>query len=184
MIRNSDQEWGAVAKALHWIMALTVLLMFVLGWMAVNAPMSPTKLQLFSWHKSIGLTLLALVILRLLWRLANKTPARPAGVSTMEYALAKIAHAALYLLMILMPMSGYVINSTANFPFRLFGWVRIPNLIPANEAWQNVAENIHFILFCAFALLIVVHAAAAVRHHVIKRNSVLTRMLPRRASGS
>ncbi len=181
MILNTDQEWGAVAKALHWIMALTILLMFVLGWLAVSAPMSPTKLKLFMWHKSIGLTLLVLVCLRLLWRLTNKTPLQPVDVSPMEHRLAKAGHAALYLLMILMPLSGYVINSTANFPFKLFGWAQVPNIIPPNEAWQDRAETVHLSLFWFFALLVAVHTAAAWRHHFIKRNNVLTRMLPKRA---
>lgn len=182
MIRNSDQEWGLIAKVLHWAMALAILAMFFLGWMAVNTPMSPTKLNLFIWHKSIGLTLLGLVGIRLLWRLANETPIPPSGVGAAEHGLAKVGHTALYVLMILMPLSGYVINSTANFSFKFFGWLRVPNFIPANKAWQDVAENVHFILFWVFALSIAIHVAAALRHHIIKRNNVLTRMLPTRTS--
>lgn len=180
MIRNSDRDWGVIAKALHWFMAVAILAMFFLGWSAVNAPLSPTKLKLFIWHKSIGLSLLGLVCVRLLWRLTNKTPTPPASVGPIEHGLSKMGHAALYALMIMMPLSGYVINSTANFPFKLFSWLRVPNLIPANKAWQGMAENVHFILFWVFALLIVVHVLAALRHHIIKRNNVLMRMLPMR----
>ena len=184
MIPNSEQEWGAIAKALHWIMALGILAMFILGWVAVTAPVSPTKLELFIWHKSMGLSLLGLVCVRLLWRLTNKTPIPPSNVSPLEHRLAKAGHAMLYLLMILMPLSGYVINSTANFTFKFFGWMPVPNLIPASKAWQTIAENVHFTLFWVFALLIAVHIAAAIRHHVIKRNNVLSRMLPTRTPPS
>ena len=124
MIFNTRNAWGAPARFLHWTMAVLILAMFVLGWTAVNYPLSPTKLQLFMWHKSTGLLLLGLVALRLGWRLVNTAPQPPAGSSRLEIRLARLGHTGLYLLMILMPVSGYVINSTGNYPLRWFGWVR------------------------------------------------------------
>lgn len=181
MIRNTRLQWGAVAKTLHWIMALAILIMFALGWLAASAPVSPTKLKLFMWHKSIGLTLLGLVCVRLFWRFTNQIPAPPPGISSTENTLARLGHAALYALMIAMPLSGYVINSTANFPFKLFGWLLVPNVFPADKAWQGVAESIHFYLFWTFVVVITIHVAAALRHHLLKHNDVLKRMLPTRA---
>ncbi len=178
MIRDTREAWGSVTRALHWLMALLILAMFVLGWVAVNYPMSPTKLKLFIWHKSIGLTLLGLVVVRIAWRIANATPAPPLETSTTERRLARTGHAFLYLLMIAMPVSGYVINSTANFPFRYFGGMKVPNLIPTNELWQGAAETVHLAAFWIFLLIISIHVLAAVRHHVIKKNNVLIRMLP------
>ena len=178
MIFNTEQSWGDVAKALHWAMAVLIFIMFVLGWVAVAYPLSPTKLDLFVWHKSIGLSLLGLVCVRLIWRLVNTTPMSPVAVSPLEHTLARLGHATLYLLMILMPVSGYVINSTADFGFRFFSWVRVPNFIPANKAWQETAETLHFILFLVFVAVIAVHIAAALRHHFVRNNNVLTRMLP------
>ena len=178
MIFNTEQSWGAVAKALHWAMAVLIFIMFVLGWVAVAYPLSPTKLDLFIWHKSIGLSLLALVCVRLIWRLVNTTPSPPVAVSHLEHTLARLGHATLYVLMIMMPVSGYVINSTADFGFRFFGWARVPNLIPPNKAWQETAETVHFVLFLIFVAVIVIHIAAALRHHFVRNNNVLTRMLP------
>ena len=178
MIFNTEQSWGSVAKALHWIMALLIFAMFVLGWVAVAYPLSPTQLNLFIWHKSIGLSLLGLVCIRLIWRVVNTTPVPPAAVSPFEYTLARLGHATLYLLMILMPLSGYVINSTSGFGFRFFGWARVPNLIPPNKVWQDIGETVHFVLFVIFVLVIVIHVAAALRHHFVQNNNVLTRMLP------
>ena len=178
MIYNTEQSWGTVAKALHWVMALLIFTMFVLGWVAVAYPLSPTKLDLFIWHKSIGLSLLGLVCVRLIWRVVNTTPMPPAAISSYEHTLARLGHATLYLLMILMPLSGYVINSTADFGFRFFGWVRVPNLIAPNKAWQETAETVHFVLFLAFVVVILIHIAAALRHHFVRNNNVLTRMLP------
>lgn len=181
MIFNTRQSWGGFAKALHWTMALLIFAMFVLGWVAVGYPLSPTKLDLFIWHKSIGLTLLGLVGVRLVWRVINTTPVPPPAISSLEHTLARLGHGTLYALMILMPVSGYVINSTADFGFRLYGWARVPNLIPANKAWQDVAEAVHLVLFWVFAVVILIHIAAALRHHLINNNNVLTRMLPTRA---
>ena len=178
MILNSRDGWGAVAKTLHWLMAVLILSMFVLGWVAVMYPLSPTKLELFIWHKSTGLTLLALVVVRLLWRMVNITPEPPANESVVEKRLARAGHAVLYTLMVMMPVSGYVINSTANFPFRYFGGVRVPNLIPADKVWQDAAETVHLTVFSIFFLVVVIHIVAAIRHHTIKKNNILSRMLP------
>ena len=177
MIPDTGTHWGSVTRTLHWLMAVLILAMFVLGWTAVNYPMSPTKLDLFIWHKSIGLTLFALVVIRILWRLANETPSPPSGISTGEHKLARMGHMSLYLLMVLMPVSGYVVNSTANFPFRYFGGLRVPNLIPTDKAWQNVAENIHLATSWILALVVLLHVLAALRHHFIRKNDVLSNML-------
>lgn len=178
MIPDSGDSWGAVTRTLHWLMALMILGMFVLGWTAVNYPMSPDKLKLFIWHKSFGLTLLALVVVRILWRLVNATPVPPSGVSTSEQRAARTGHIVLYLLMLLMPVSGYIINSTANFQFRFFGGPRVPNLIPADKSWQEVAETVHLATFWIFALVLLIHVTAALRHHFVRKNDVLVKMLP------
>jgi len=179
MNSSVPREWNSVAKTLHWVMAALIFIMFILGWTAVTYPLSPTKLDLFIWHKSIGLSLLALVVVRLLWRMFNPAPEPPANTTTLENLLARLGHMTLYGLMILMPLTGYIINSTANFSFRFFGWVRVPNIIPPNKTWQEGAELIHLGLFWIFVSVIAVHMAAAFRHHVVKKDDVLIRMLPR-----
>jgi len=178
MIFNTAERWGAVAKVLHWMMAVLILAMFILGWVAKNYSLSPAKLEFFIWHKSIGLTLLALVICRLFWRAVNVSPTPPPGESAVEVGLARTGHTVLYALMLLMPVSGYVINSTANFPFRYFGIVRIPNLFPTDKTWQHAAQTVHLTTFWIFVLVVVIHVAAAIRHHAIKKNNTLSRMLP------
>lgn len=178
MIPDTPHGWGTVGRTLHWLMALLILGMFALGWTAVNYPMSPAKLQIFAWHKSIGLSLLALVVVRILWRLSHGTPTPPPGTSAAERGLARAGHVGLYFMMILMPVSGYVVNSTANFPLRFFGGFRVPNLIPADKTWQELAESVHLAGFWAFSALILVHVLAALRHHYLKKNDVLLKMLP------
>jgi cytochrome b561 len=165
---------------LHWAMALLILVLFVLGWVAVSLPLSPLKLKLFYWHKSLGLIALLLVGLRVLWRLVDQAPRPVAGLAVWERGLARSAHLLLYLLMLLMPLSGWLINSAANFPFKPFGLFRLPGLVQPDKALQADFQLLHLSGFWLLAGLLVLHVAAALRHHFVKRNPVLRRMLPGR----
>ncbi len=179
MLRNTEASWGAVAKFLHWSIAVLIFAQFALGWTAVTWRLSPTKLELFIWHKSIGLLILVLVLLRLLWRWSNPVPRLPATLPAAERLAARASHAALYALMIAQPLSGWVINSAANIPFRVFWWFPLPALTAPDKALEETAKQVHFGLFIALAAIVAVHIAAALRHHYCKRNDVLVRMLPR-----
>lgn len=178
MWRNSSQTWGPPAKTLHWVMAALIFLQFVLGWVAASWRLSPMKLDLFVWHKSLGMTVLALVVLRLLWRAWNPPPALPADTNPWERRAARASHFLLYFLMLAMPLSGWVINSAANIPFKLFWVVPVPDLTDPNKSLADTAKLAHLILFWLLAALVSLHVAAALRHHMIKRNNVLRRMLP------
>lgn len=145
--------------------------------MAVSWHLSPTKLELFVWHKSIGLLVLVLVLVRSGWRLANRAPLPPPDTALWERRAARAVHALLYAVMLALPLSGWVINSAANVPLRVFGWFRLPAIVPPDEALAEAAEQVHFALFLALALLLVIHIGAALRHHLVKRNEVLVRML-------
>ncbi len=177
-LRNTDLQWGTPAKTFHWLIALLILGMMVLGWVATNYPLSPTKIKLFQWHKSTGLVILALVVLRLIWRLGNRTPGLPAGMSGWQRRAVHLVHGLLYTLMLAMPLSGWVINSAANFPLKLYGWFRVPAIAPADKALQTTAELVHLSLFWLLAILLMLHIAAALRHHYVQRDTVLRRMLP------
>jgi cytochrome b561 len=178
MLRNNGDSWGAPAKLFHWIMAALVLAQFALGWVAASWRLSPLKLNLFVWHKSIGMLILALVALRILWRLANPTPALPADTAVWERRAARIGHVLLYLLMIALPVTGWVVNSAANIPFRIFWLIPLPAIVEPAEATADLAALAHFWLFVVLSALLLAHVGAALRHHFIKRNDVLMRMLP------
>ncbi len=155
-----------------------ILGMFVLGWIAVNYPMSPTKIKLFVWHKSLGISILILVLLRIAWRLTDRTPALPNHMRTWERRLAHTSHMLMYLVMVTMPLSGWVINSAANFPLKLYGLIRLPNIAPAGKALQTQAELVHFTFFWILVALLLLHIGAALWHHFVQRDEILTRMLP------
>lgn len=177
MIRNTSVAWGTPARLLHWTIAALVLAQIVLGWVAVSLRLSPLKLDLFVWHKSIGLVVLALVVVRILWRFANPTPALPAATPAWERRAARASHLLLYGALIAMPLTGWVVNSAANIPFRIFRLVPLPAIVAPDKETADFAARAHLALFVVLAVLLVVHIGAALRHHFVTHDDVLTRML-------
>lgn len=161
-------------------MAALILGMMVGGWTARSLPFSPLKVQIFFWHKSFGLLLLLLVMVRIAWRLRCRRPAWPASMPHRERQAAAFTHLALYLLMVITPLSGWVINSAAKIPFQVFGLWRLPAIVAPDDGLQSAAEWVHLGCFVLFALLLTLHIGAALRHHFVLRDAVLREMLPRR----
>ncbi|HLQ01478.1 MAG TPA: cytochrome b [Burkholderiales bacterium] len=178
MLRNTADSWGAPAKWFHWVMAALILAQITLGVMAVSWRLSPTKIELFFWHKSTGVLILALAALRLLWRLANPAPALPSGVPAWERAAARSSHLLLYVLMIALPITGWIVNSASNIPFRIFWLIPLPAIVAPDKSTADLVALVHRGLAALLALVLVAHIGAALRHHFVKRNTVLMRMLP------
>jgi len=178
MLRNTGTQWGSVAKAFHWIVAVFIFAEFFLGWVAATMALSPAKLNLFVWHKSIGLLILLVVALRLVWRLANPVPQPPASMPRWQYTASTSDHLAQYALMLGLPFSGWIIDSAANIPFRVFWLFPLPRLAGPSKSLEELAKNVHFGIWIGLAVLIAVHTAAALWHHLIARDDVLRRMLP------
>lgn len=177
-VRNTARAWGGVAKTFHWVMAGLIGAMFVLGTMAATWHMSPTKLRLFVWHKSTGILVLVLVVARIAWRLSGVRPALPEAMSRLERRLAGLVHLLLYGLMVAIPISGWVINSAANLPLKVYGLFRLPNLVGPSKAVQVMAETAHLTLIVVLALLLALHIGAALRHQYWLGDDTLRRMLP------
>ena len=178
MLRNTEQSWGAPAKLLHWAVAVLVLAQMGLGWTAVSWRMSPTKLDLFVWHKSTGMLILMLMVARLAWRSVSIAPSLPAGMGPVERLAARLSHVLLYVLLLLMPLTGWIINSAANIPFRIFWLIPLPAIAQSDKVLADAAARVHLSLFVVLSLLLALHIGAALRHHFLKRNDVLKRMLP------
>ncbi|TAH47667.1 MAG: cytochrome b [Betaproteobacteria bacterium] len=171
-------RYTRTAISLHWLMALGIIGTFALGIYMQDLPLSPTKLQLYSWHKWAGVTLFMLLILRLAWRIAHPAPPLPA---TMPAALRLAAHAAhwvLYALMIMIPLSGWLMSSAKGFQTVWFGVLPLPDLVAKDKALGDLLQEVHEALNFTLLLLIVAHVGAALKHHLIDRDDVLTRMLP------
>ncbi len=170
--------WHPISKLFHWLMAAAIFYQLWLGWTAEDLPFSPRKLDMFITHKSIGLILLLLVVLRLAFRLRVGVPPHTKTVSRLQQRAADIGHWVLYGLMIAVPVSGWVVSDTSRIPFRLFKRFDVPDLMAADKAIEELAANVHFALTTALAVVLVIHVLAALRHHFLIKNNTLTRMLP------
>lgn len=172
-------DWPALSKALHWLIALLLVAMAWLGLTMGELPNGPDKIATYALHKSLGLSLLALIALRLLWRLYAGAPAPLAGTPRWQERIAALTHLALYLLLLALPLSGWLLNSAAGFPLQWFGLFNLPALAGRDEALHALAVQTHELLFWALAGLVLLHAAAALHHHLFLGDATLARMLPR-----
>lgn len=175
-LRNSPTSWGAVARLFHWSMAMLLLAQMVLGIMAVAWRLSPVKINLFIWHKSLGVLILVLVLMRLAWRLLNPPPALP-SMPTWQHVASRASHGVLYLCMLALPVTGWIINSAANVPLRVFWLFPLPAITAPDRALAEAMKLVHGGLVLLFAAVLAVHIVAAFHHHFFRRDEVLTRML-------
>ena len=177
-LRNSRRRWGGMAQFLHWSVAALIFALMALGWLAVVTPLSPAKITLFYWHKSLGMLVLGLVLVRLGWRAGNPPPDMPADLPRWEPVLARTTHIFLYVLIVLMPISGWLINSAAGIPFKIFWALPLPAITPVSESLEHTFELLHLVIFWTLAVLLIGHISASLRHHFLLHNNVLRNMLP------
>ena len=178
-LKNTADRWGGISQLLHWMVAILILVMAYLGLTMGDLPNGPDKIKTYALHKSIGITILALVALRLLWRFHAGTPKPVPGSPRWQERIASLTHAAIYLLLFAIPLSGWVLNSAAGFPLRWFGLVNLPYIVGESHDLHELAEEAHELMFWVLALLVVAHAGAAFYHHIFQRDATLARMLPR-----
>jgi cytochrome b561 len=183
-IQRSNARYGAVAQGFHWIVAALIVTQFTLAWMANDLPLGMHKLALLARHKSFGMTVLMLAVLRLLWRLFNRPPELPAGMSRIEKTLARATHAAFYTLIFAMPLTGWMMSSAKNYSVSWFGRFTWPNLIGKNEHAFDLLKATHEALSYVLLTLAVLHILAALKHHFWNKDDVLVRMLPFTHSGT
>ena len=173
---NSATHWGLVSRLLHWFMALAIIFMFGLGVTMINMRLTPMKLEMFMVHKSIGILLLAIVTLRIVWRLLNPAPKPLRSLSKLQRRIVGIGQFLMYVLMVCIPVSGWIINSAANFPLQWFGLFEIPPIVAPNLDTEEYAKTAHLILVSTLGLMVLIHITAALRHHFVHKNDVLKRM--------
>jgi cytochrome b561 len=180
---NTALRYTATAKWLHWLMAILIIGTFLLGLTMTDMPgITPTKLKYFNWHKWAGVTVLALATLRLLWRLSHAAPPLPNSMPRWQKLVAEITHYLLYALIFAVPLSGYFYSLAAGFKVVYLGLLPLPVLIDPNPELKVQLKTLHYLLNIGLATLVTAHVGAALQHHFIHRDTVLTRMLPQRKS--
>ena len=176
--RNTQKDYGWVSISIHWITAVTVFGMFALGlWMVDLTYYDEWYRTAPLIHKGIGVMLLLLTLFRLLWKRMNLRPAEIAEHKPIERKLAKIAHSMLYILMFLLMLTGYLISTADGRALEVFDWFSIPATIFGIEHQEDIAGDIHEILAFSLIGLVLLHAAGAIKHHVIDKDNTLKRML-------
>jgi cytochrome b561 len=175
----SVERYSNTAIALHWLIALLIFVAFPLGLYMSDLQLSPTKLQLFSYHKWIGITVLILAVVRLGWRVTHTPPALPDSIAKLQQIASNIVHGFLYVLLFVIPFSGWLMSSAKGFKTVLFGVLPLPDLIGKDKELGKLLELVHQSLNYVLLLLVVLHVAALIKHRFIDRDEVLTRMLPK-----
>jgi cytochrome b561 len=175
---NDESRYGAVAQVFHWVIVALVITQLILARAADALPVGGAKLAMLARHKSVGITILALAVLRLIWRAFNPVPAPPMQTPRWQRLAARASHFLLYALLIVIPLLGWAMSSARNFPVSWFGLITLPDFVaPSRDAFEffhDAHETLAKLLF----VLALVHAGAALKHHFIDRNNVLRRMLP------
>lgn len=182
---NTDsvpRRYTGTAIALHWVLALALVGIFSVGLYMAGLPFSPWRLKLYNWHKWAGVTILLLSIARLTWRLTHKPPALPQavtlGMPAWQMQAYHATHWMLYALFFIVPLVGWAYSSAAGFPIVLFGVLPLPDFVPASKPLAEMIKPWHQITAYALAGLVVLHVAAAIKHHFIDKDGLLLRMMP------
>jgi cytochrome b561 len=159
-------------------MALMLSGLFGVGLYMADLPLSPWKLKVFSWHKWAGVTVFLLVWLRLLWRVTHRPPTLPDAMPALMKWVAHGGHLVLYVLMLAIPVSGWLMSSAKGFQTVYFGILPLPDLVPKDKELGKQLADLHEALAWFLALVVTGHAAAAFKHHFIDRDDILARMVP------
>ena len=178
-LKNPEDRWGHVSQLLHWSIVVLIVVLGYLGLTMTDLANSPDKIRLYALHKSLGLTLLALVLLRLFWRVYAGAPRPLPGSPAWQERIATLTHFALYVLLLAIPISGWIFNSATGFPLQWFGMINLPAIAGRDAGLRELSATWHEWLFWALVVLALVHAAAAIYHHLFQHDATLARMLPR-----
>jgi cytochrome b561 len=176
-LKNTLTRYGAVAQLFHWVIVVLIITQFVLAKRAEG--LSPVaKIGVLATHKSVGITILALALLRLTWRLFNPVPQLPASTPRWQERAAHVSHFLLYALLFITPVLGWLMSSARAFSVSYFGLFTLPDFIEPNRAAYERLHDFHEAMAITLATIATIHILAALKHHFFDRDDVLRRMLP------
>jgi len=175
---NSQTAYTKTAITLHWLIFALIACGYTLGQYMADLPLSPMKLKYFSWHRWLGVTVFILALARVAWRATHPAPLPLPGEPKWQRTLANAGHTMLYILIITIPLSGWLHSSAAGVQTIYLDLIPLPNLLGKDKPLAKFFEEIHSILNDGLAVLVVIHTAAALKHHFVDRDVILKRMLP------
>ena len=178
LIKNTDARYGYVAITLHWVMAILIIGMLIVGLYMKGLPISLQKLKLYGLHKEFGILILMLVIVRLTWRFNSIIPKLPNNLAFWQKLAAHTSHILLYGFMFALPITGWMMSSTAGLPVSFFGLFTLPALFTNHHELHIIVKLLHKFLAYGLIAVLCVHILAALQHHFIYKDTTLRRMLP------
>src|SRR4051812_30768426 len=178
-------RYTATAIALHWVIFVLIACGFALAVYMVDLPLSPQKLKYFSWHKWLGVTVVLLALARVAWRGTHGAPPHTPAMPRWQERAAAILHGALYALIVVIPVTGWLYSSAAGVPTVYLGVIALPDVVMKDKALAELLKSVHVTLNYTLLSLVLMHVAAALQHHFVVRDNVLARMVPwvRRRNG-
>lgn len=172
----ANTRYTTTAIVLHWLVALLIFIAFALGWYMTDLKISPTKLQYYSWHKWLGITVLGLAALRLTWRLWHQPPPLSTQMPRWQKVAAALGHGALYVLLFAIPLSGWGFSSASGYPVVYLGQFQLPDWLPKDKVLAAQMKELHECLTTVLMVIVAGHIAAALKHQFIDRDGLLRRM--------
>jgi cytochrome b561 len=176
-LTNTATRYGLIPQLLHWTVVVLIGVQYWLAERAEDLPLGMDKLATITRHKSVGITILLLALVRVAWRLLDRPPPPPPMPAWQRNAAA-LAHWGLYALLFALPLTGWMMSSAANYPVSWFGLLQLPDLVMPSEELHEVLEEVHEALFVALLSLAGLHVLAALKHQFVDRDGLLSRMLP------
>ncbi len=177
-LKNSEDRYGVVTQLLHWAIVVLIIVQYVLAERAEDLPLGSAKIATLAQHKSFGMTILFLALMRLVWRWMNPVPKIPSSMPRWQRLGAHVSHIGLYALLLAAPILGWMMSSARNFPVSWFGLFTFPNLVGPNRPLYDFLHEAHEVAAKLIFVLALLHAGAALKHHFIDKDNVLRRMLP------
>lgn len=177
-VDGATDRYTGTAIVLHWLSALLIVAGFTLGISMVDLPISRQKLEWFAWHKWIGITVFLLTCARVGWRALHAAPA-PVPMPAWQQRSATISHRLLYVLLLIIPVSGWLYSSSTGVQVVYLNLIPLPDLVPKDKELAAVLKAVHVTLNFSMLALVCLHTAAALKHHFVDHDTVLVRMLPR-----
>ena len=169
-------KYNLTARLFHWVMGTMIIIMFIVGSTMEDITDTNLKSLAYSLHKATGIVILAMAILRVLWRLSNAVPALPETLKKWQATSARLVHFGLYAILFVMPLSGWGLSSAAGYPVSVYGLFTVPNLMEKNDELKELLEDIHGVGANALLFLLAAHVGAALYHHFILKDNTLRRM--------
>jgi cytochrome b561/polyisoprenoid-binding protein YceI len=175
--RNTETSYGSGSKVFHWLTAFLVICLVIIGFIMGGLPLT-LKLQTYNLHKSLGVLVLILTLGRVCWNILSRRPAPDESLTDFEKAASTMLHAGFYVLLIAMPLSGWIMSSAAGRPVSFFGLFTLPDLVAKDEMTAKVFRALHWDIAWILIACVVLHVSAAIKHHFVDKDNVLRRMLP------